>query len=164
MSSVGMGRQGRSSHYRRIDARRLTSFIFRGMALRLHHEAMKQTLLLFTALAAQLNLGAQDATPPPAPKPDAGCIAAPAPPKAPPIRFKLPPKIQAMLDKQRADIERKTGITLPPPPPPGTLPPPKAKPCPAVPPVAPVQPPAAQPPATPSTPPVAAPAKATSNQ
>jgi len=131
------------------------------MATSLHHEAMKQTLLLSLVLLTRLSLQAQDATPPPATAPSAGCNATPAPPKAPPIRFKLPPKIQAMLDKQRADFEKKTGITLPPPPPPGTLPQPKPKPCP------PVTPPASVPPATPaqpSTPPAATPAPVTSNQ
>jgi hypothetical protein len=94
---------------------------------------MKTSLLLLTALLAALTITAQQNPAPEQPqpaKPDAGCIAAPPKPQPPPIRFKLPAKIQQALDKQKAEFERKTGIILPPPPPPGMPKPPVQKPCP----------------------------------
>lgn len=99
---------------------------------------MKTSLLLIAALAGPLAVGAQqDNTQPPT---QTGGAPQAAPVKAkkkkdrkPPVcsdlppdqqvRFKLPPALQQALDRQRAEIERRTGITLPPPPPPKPLPP-----------------------------------------
>lgn len=39
------------------------------------------------------------------------------------VRFHLPPAWEQQMARQRAELERKTGIVLPPPPPPKVLPP-----------------------------------------
>ena len=96
-----------------------------------------KTTLFITALFAALAAKAQDTQLPRTPDPPAKTEAAPAkekkkkdkpqacsdlPPDQQP-RFKMPSAWQKALDKQRAEIERKTGISMPPPPPPKPLPP-----------------------------------------
>ena len=103
---------------------------------------MKATILLGLALT----LKAQQAIPPdsaqlppqqlplpPAPKPDKNCI--PSSPATPLKRWHLPASLQRALDKQRAEIERKTGIHVPTPEEVQK----SMKPCPAPPPQAPQQ-------------------------
>ena len=111
-----------------------------------HYEPMKP-ILLIAALAAALAANAQEtpktnetqptpqtreAVPQPKAKKDRKAPACSDLPPDQQIRFRLPPAWEQEMARKRAEIERKTGIVLPPPPPPKVLPPcPPAQPKPA---------------------------------
>jgi hypothetical protein len=108
---------------------------------------MRRTKLLIpaalvAALAIQAQPGPQPQQSQPTAKPETGCDATPAPPKAPGkgFHFKLPKKVQEALDKQRARIERDTGISVPDISPEEIARQAAAKPCPPATPAAPAQP------------------------
>lgn len=86
--------------------------------MRDHHATMKTKTLLFivAALFPPYFAGQQSPLPQPSqtstqPPP---CVAIPASPKPQkPFPFHLPPKIQQQIDKERAKIANKTGVTIP---------------------------------------------------
>ena len=100
-----------------------------------------KTTLFITALLVACAAKAQDTQPPkpadtppkterPAPEPlakekkkDKKAQACSDVPPGQQVRYKMPAEWQKAIDKQRAEIERKTGIVFPPPPPPKVVPP-----------------------------------------
>jgi len=91
--------------------------------------AMKPTFriiaafILFQPVVFAQQSGASGQAPAPAtglpqtaPKPQPGCSQPPAPVPAPvkKFRFKLPKAVQQEIDKKRAEIQNKTGVTVPP--------------------------------------------------
>jgi hypothetical protein len=108
---------------------------------------MKTSLILLAALTAGLATAQQDSKPPdtstktatpdsqaktgapdtkdkdnPRTKPPRQQACSDLPPSQQ-VRFHLPAAMEQQLARQRAELERKTGIVLPPPPPPKVLPP-----------------------------------------
>lgn len=118
---------------------------------------MLKTSILIAALFASLAARAQepqkapetqappntrDAAPRPKEKKDKKAPACSDVPPSQQVRFHLPPAWEQEMARKRAELERKTGIVLPPPPPPKVLPP--------CPPAAPKTPPVPSAPATPA--------------
>jgi hypothetical protein len=99
---------------------------------------MKTSLILLAALTAGLATAQQDSKPSdtstktaardtkekdnPRSKPPRPQACSDLPPSQQ-VRFHLPAAMEQQLARQRAELERKTGIVLPPPPPPKVLPP-----------------------------------------